>query len=394
MKSNPGGYIAPEHAVGRDQDVADLWGILENQSVYMNAERRIGKTTILTKLAHQPPAGWTAVQRDLENLHSAEDFALAVYSDIDGFLTRAQRTKRRLKELLRSVSGTEVAGFLKLPTGDAIHWKVALEKSIEDLSDTFADGGGRLLFLWDELPFMVANIARRQGDDTAMQVLDVLRYLRQTHPSLRMILTGSVGLHHVIARLKDSGYRNSPVNDMHAFEVRPLSPEAGQQLAMLLLQGEGVPSSDAAQAAAALSAAVDHFPYYVHHLVSSLKRARRAAEAPAIEATLAALLGDPNDPWQLRHYRERVRTYYGDDERLVLAVLDAVANVEAASFEQILRAVKATWAAADREKLRALLGVLQRDHYIQRQEGGAFAFCFPLIRRWWRLERGLPSGTP
>jgi len=43
----------------------------------------------------------------------------------------------------------------------------------------------------------------------------------------------------------------------------------------------------------------------------------------------------------------------------------------------------------DREMLRTLVKLMQRDHYLRQEEDGAYAFRFDLIRRWWRLDLGL-----
>jgi len=54
MKANPGGQIAIEDVVGRDQLIQTLWDTLEGTSVIMTAERRIGKTSIIRKMNAQP----------------------------------------------------------------------------------------------------------------------------------------------------------------------------------------------------------------------------------------------------------------------------------------------------------------------------------------------------
>src|SRR5260370_37656341 len=76
-----------------------------------------------------------------------------------------------------------------------------------------------------------------------MEVLDVLRSLRQsavTGQGFRMILCGSIGLHHVLRSLKQQGYKNQAVNDMALVEVPPLDPPVATDLATLLLAGEGL----------------------------------------------------------------------------------------------------------------------------------------------------------
>ena len=56
MKANPGGAIAPEDVIGRDKLIANLWNILDRQSVILSAERRMGKTTVIKKMVLQLPS--------------------------------------------------------------------------------------------------------------------------------------------------------------------------------------------------------------------------------------------------------------------------------------------------------------------------------------------------
>lgn len=389
MKTNPGGQLSPENIIGRQREIDQIWENLESQSIYISAERRIGKSSILRKLEHEPRPGWTPIYRDLEGLHSAEELAFALHKDVDQFLSAGRRAKRRMTELAKLAAGSEIGGVFKLPDGKPVEWKTVLEKSVEDLADAFAKDGSRLLLLWDEVPFVLDNIAKRQGDKVAMQVLDHLRYLRQTYPCLRMVLTGSVGLHHVLAQLKRVGYANSPINDMVSFEVAPLLADDGTALARKLLIGESVKSSNVDAAASAIANSVDHFAFYVHHLVRRLKNLAIAAEPAAIADTLAKILRDPADPWELRYYLTRITTYYDKDESLALVVLDTIASASSIPFDDLFVAVKKQIAITDKEMLRAVLVLLQRDHYVRRDDNRRFEFSYGLIRSFWRVERDL-----
>lgn len=135
------------------------------------------------------------------------------------------------------------------------------------------DGGTKLLFMWDELPFMLMNIRDGEGEQIAMQVLDHLRWLRQTHSGLRMIVTGSIGLHHVLTSLKEKNYGNSPVNDMAPIDVPPLTETDGALLAKSLVDGEGLKSTDklARRRIGAIGREADQFPFYIHHIVRGLR---------------------------------------------------------------------------------------------------------------------------
>jgi hypothetical protein len=352
------------------------------------------------------------VFQDLEKCHTAEDFAMAVYREVHQFLSGKGKAARRAAEWFRAIGGLEVGGLFKLPDRPGAHWKDVLTRSIEDLILENNATGTRLLFLWDEVPFMLANIRDREGEQRAMEVLDTLRALRQTHSGLRMIITGSIGLHHVFASLKEKNYANSPVNDMAAIDVPPLEERDAQELACQLIQGEKLQAPDLSAAAIAIAQEADCFPFYIHQIVRALKIAGRAATPASVHDIVAAQLVDANDPWELLHYRQRVRTYYGPDEKTVLLILDHLAcppgpgrmggEVGAASLpldlsqtqlvasvNELLSALKGASHFDDRERLLQLLSWMERDHYLFREPDGQYRFRFPLLRRWWKINRGL-----
>jgi hypothetical protein len=147
---------------------------VELQSLIITAERRIGKTTVMKKMEREPIAGWRPVYQDLESCHTAAEFGMVVYREIDRFLDGKGKFTRRSKELFSALGGTEIGGIFKLPERAASPWKEVLTRSIRDLMHENV-GDTKLLFLWDELPFMLMNIRENEGEQTAMQVLDHLR---------------------------------------------------------------------------------------------------------------------------------------------------------------------------------------------------------------------------
>lgn len=387
LKSNPGGVVPVEGIIGRDALCQSAWNTLDVQSVVMSAERRIGKTSLLRKMAAESPSEWVVLSRDLERLHSASDFANAVYKDVEQHLSKWKRTAGRARQLLKSLGGIEVGGILKLPAAQATPWKQLLTQAIEDLIHEQQDS--RLVFFWDEVPFMLQGISSREGEAVAMEILDVLRSLRQEHSTFRMVLTGSVGLHHVIGSLKERGYSNAPVNDMYEIEVPPLARDDACELARALIAGEHLATQSLDETVDAIAMASDCIPFYIHHIVRQLKISNSAANPDTVSKTVLAQLLDANDPWSLGHYRDRITTYYPGIEKLVMAVLDSLA---AASHplrtDDVLRFVSSSIEFDDRDRLLGLLRLLERDHYLDRSERG-YGWKFPLIARWWRFDRDL-----
>lgn len=390
VKANPGGQIDIKAVVGRDHLIRQIWDTIAQQSVIMTAERRIGKTTIIKKMLAEPDSGWTPVFQDLERCHTASEFAMAVYKEIHQFLSNKGKAARRAKEWFTAMGGAEIGGLFKLPEMKGTHWKDVLTRAVEDLIHENDDSGAKLLFLWDEVPFMLANIRDREGEQMAMEVLDVLRALRQTHAGLRMIITGSIGLHHVLTSLKDKNYGNSPVNDMAAINVPALDLPDAIQLSLQLVEGEGLENPYPELTAAAIANEADCFPFYIHHIVKALKIRSLTATPENVAQVVSSQLVDAKDPWELLHYRERIPIYYGDDRKSVLLLLDELASGDGlASVNELFGMLKASSEFDDRERLLRLLSLMERDHYLHRNPEGRFAFSFPLIRRWWRINRGL-----
>lgn len=389
MKANPGGTIDNQSIIGRDEVIELIWDTLEQQSILKNAERRIGKTTIIRKMLAEPREGWFPVFQDLEKFHSAQEFALGVYHVVHQFLSKRGKAARRANELLGVIGGTEIKG-VTLPKRKDVSWKAILTKSITDLMKERSEDDERLVFLWDEMPFMLSEIRDREGEKTAMEVLDVLRSLRQEHGDLRMVITGSIGIHHVLKSLKDASYANAPFNDILSIEIPPLDDAHAALLAEALIGGESLPSSDLAAAAACIAEESDAFPFYIHHVVKALKTRGLAADPEHIRTVVANQLAHEGDPWELSHYRERIPTYYGEDAATVLLILDHLAlQTEPAPIDAILAALKQASEFDERETLLDLLKLLAKDHYLTRSADGGYQFRFPLIQRWWKLDRGL-----
>lgn len=387
LKSNPGGWLPIDAIVGRDGLVRGAWNILSRQSLLMTAERRIGKTCVLRKMEHEAPEDWLIVGRDLEGFHTAAEFATAVYEDVERHLSRWKRTANRARRLLQNLGGTDIGGLFKLPAGRQAPWKLLLIHSVEDLIAEQKDK--RLVFFWDEMPFMLYNIRQREGETVAMEVLDVLRALRQQHANFRMVLTGSVGLHHVITSLKEHGYSNAPVNDMYMIEVPPLAPEDARALARALVEGERLGTTDLNSTVEAIALSADNIPFYIHHFVRHLKLNQVTASPDTVGKTVLELLVDTNDPLGLAHYRDRIATYYPGEQKLAVTALDVLATAAGPlGIDSILKQVSSLVEFDDRDRLLQLLKLLERDHYLSRDEDG-YQWKFPLIARWWRLDRDL-----
>ena len=289
------------------------------------------------------------------------------------------------------VVGYRNCRILKLPDGSVAPWKEILTRTFADLHEEHKAGAERVVFLWDEVPFLLDNIRMNEDPQCAMEVLDTLRSLSQDYPGVRLLLTGSVGIHHVLTQLRKDGYNNSPLNTFERVAPGPLSAVQAVDLATRLIRGANLPANDPGEIASCIASLTGNVPFYIHRLISRMPKGE-AADPESAEKLLIRELTDANNDWDLAHYRNRIQKYYpeGNDESVVLATLDSLAaNHPGLSFRDLSNQVKSTVANVDDERFRTLVKLLQADHYVTRNDEGNYLFRLEIVRRWWTIDRSL-----
>lgn len=90
----------------------------------------------------------------------------------------------------------------------------------------------------------------------------------------------------------------------------------------------------------------------------------------------------------MKHYRNRLGDYYGDEAHRVGQLLDIYANADASLTinDTIMRLQSEGSAITDHTELVALVERLKLDHYLARS-GDADRFASPLVQRAWRTMR-------
>jgi hypothetical protein len=270
---NPGGQLAPEEIVGRDELITRLWRLLERRSIYIIGERRMGKTSIIRdKMGNEKRTGVRFIYMDVSRSSSPLEFVERLQEVSNKHLDLGKRAVSRFRQVWGKLAGGEVGSdvfSVKIPEGFATNWKTLLESLLHDLAAL----EGRTILAFDELPLMLDSIKRNNttgGEAVVIEILDTLRATRQTESELRMIYTGSLGLHHILTVLRDGGYQNDPTNDMTTIAVEPLDPNDAKELARRLLLGEKIPCVDVDVSATYLATVTDGMAFYIQHLVDGL----------------------------------------------------------------------------------------------------------------------------
>jgi hypothetical protein len=355
MQVRLSGNPNPNEIVGRDVIIAELWQRIQQGSVVITAERRMGKTSIIQKMNAQRPTNIIGDYQDLEGVTSPEGLVRSIYHKVYEVLSGQRQLKQGLQNLFKDWSGE------KLPQ-PKIGWQQNLELIIRDLSKPL-DPEEVWVFFWDELPLAIDNIRRDHGNSTAMSVLDTFRSIRQTYHNIRMVYTGSIGLHHVLGELRSAGYKNSPVN-------------------------EGIATEGLTEISEVIVQAVDRIPFYIHHLVASLRSQPQPLTVIAVTQTLAKSLEDVN-VWELGDYAERIQKYYLEDKyEMAIQTLDELSIIDQTrSFSELLKLVGDQVSVTEKENFRQVLKLLILDHYISRNSDGNYYFRLQLIKKYWQTQR-------
>lgn len=364
-----GGVVPPENVVGRVREEQEILAGFADGGAALVGDRRHGKTSLARLVAHTARRrGLTVVSVSAERQTYAEFVAA-----LAGELGRIDNALRQEVERWKVAFGTGPVRFERAQA----------EAALDDLLQRAvgrARGGPLVLFI-DEVTVLARNLEREAlgGGDA---FLHLLRRFRQDDAGrLATVLSGSIGFHHV------SGDALSSVNDIRKVTVGPIRHDHATYLAECLLLGARVATTDAHLVAESIAATAENVPYYIQHLVAA--SARSGPVGPGdIPALLQAAVIDPHDPWDLRHYRDRLRNYYGEDAGAIANLLDIYAHATGPLGVDATAHLLASEGSPirDRDQLVSFIERLEQDHYLRRV-GDEDCFASGLVQSAWLALR-------
>lgn len=183
----------------------------QGTSINQPGPRRIGKTWLLKKLAEDlRKAGWIVVLADVAGLSREAEFFQELCRQIEASAGLKGRAMGRLRQVLENLGTNDLTkGWQEALRTD---WRAFARTLVE----TLAAQGDKTVLMVDEIALFVSALAQRDAD-AARIFLYQLRSLRQAHPQVRWLFTGSVGLDAVARRLGLGGA-------LLGLEILPLEP--------------------------------------------------------------------------------------------------------------------------------------------------------------------------
>lgn len=370
--------------IGRDKELELLERRLEENSILFVAERRIGKTTVLKALKERLAENLVdsvVVFSDLESVSTPFEFVDKIYSSVSSkvsFVEKAlffsSKAFSSTKENIESIKSVKFKSR-------SFNWKKHLENVITELCQKTA---GKVIFLWDEVPYMLKNIQDKHSENIGLEILDKLRELRQTNNNLRMVYTGSVGIHHILKDLKQSS-ASQPINDLCIIELLPISEGSAKELIDILFEKEslGKPCEDVVLK---IMAGCDCVPFYITKLIYKMSDSDKTV---SVDSIISDIIHGAADEFQMEHFKDRLKDYYIGRHKdyyhaeIAKNLLDIIAEKDSPiSINECFNLIKSAIVIDDKDVIIELLSSLAKDFYITNHKG-SYTFKFSLIRKWW-----------
>ncbi|MFC2155021.1 hypothetical protein ACFLRB_00825 [Acidobacteriota bacterium] len=394
MKPNPGGTLEGEAIVNREKEIDSIWNALHNQSVVLISERRVGKTSLLRKMEENPKDGWHPILYLVESKEHPVEFIEGLYEEL---IKRGLMKEKfnRLKKFYTKYVGGQTFGSWKVPK-IMENWKPLLESIIEDI----VHSGEKVLLMFDELPLMLAKFIKSEkiGPLGTMGFLDTLRELRskyETSKKISFIFCGSIGIQLVIKDLKKNhGYNSDPINNMKIISVTGMTEAGATELCHKLSDGEPLLFSGKNEILDYICRETNRLPFYIQHVFSYFYESAvgKIIKKEIIDEAIDFLVNDPKDEGFVRHYEDRIKTYYDENsKKIALLILDNASNKDDFWEEDDIINIIKSHLEVDGEAVKETLTLLWSDHYLIRElknSRRAFKFQYTILQKWWKVNRG------
>jgi uncharacterized protein len=377
----------------RKTERADLWRYLEGNHIVLSGPRRLGKTSLLQRLAEESPGqGLLGGLVDLSGLDTPAGFVQTLdrafpEPTVTGHMQAAAEAVgdwlSRLRKINVKLPGG-MGGSTELQAPPDADWAEDARRLQERLS------AKPVLLLLDEVSVFLEKSLTKNKDDTVRLLAWLRAWRQQTGLVCRFLFSGSIGLNALLARHELVTY----FNDCYDFRLGPFKKQA----ALEMLRTESVRENWAiddktlpylCDRAGWLS------PFYLNLLLDSAIAAARDRVQETGDPERRLKLSDIDDGFDrllavrsrfIHWYQRLQRDLDPPDLALALRVLGAVAKSERGlTRRQILARLAHAEPDPDRRaaRLDALMIVLEEDGYLDSADE-RIEFPSFILREYWR----------
>jgi hypothetical protein len=390
-----GGVPEPEELFGREHTIDYIWTQLAASNILLVAPRRFGKTGVMAHLLKRTRPGYLAVYLDVEDIHDPEAFcshliaALLEHSSLRKLVSGVKGLPKKLTEFIGDRVQKIKIDMLEIELKELVgeSWSSVARTLILEMEKAEET----VLFIIDEFPQLIENLARKHGDETARSFLQWFRSLRMKQKDVlrryRFVLAGSTSIDLSLRRLDVP----DKLNDFCRVPIEALSTEHADALLDSLSEVSGLRFT--AEGRKALFELVSPpVPYFLHLFVSQIlmeeKLRNKELGAEEVSDVYRRRVLGPTCRAYFDYYRQRLKHYGEPGRRAALALLQEVAHAPAGRVSNsMLYDVyrKARGRGASSFEFDEIMADLESDWYLQLDpRTNEYCFLLNVMRDWWK----------
>ncbi len=376
---------------GRNDEAANVLKMFNaGRNISMPGPRRLGKSFFLDRLVtNLRLKGWRAVKVELAGLSSTREVFRELCNKTNTELSGPKKiitwTKQRTFQALGSRTESSGPWYQPFLTQD---YETYFERMIQNMHE---DKTQRWAILIDELPIFLKTLHDKGADGIglALNFMNMLARLMQNYPSVKWLITGSIGME----PLAKEGLYMGVMAKFENFEIQPLSTEQSIDFVCDIAKEGGVLSRSVitkTEAMCITSATGWRAAYYLDALTQKLEGAPTDDPAQAqllVEQAIEKLL-NTTESQKFSTWEEHLKKHYKKDEcDIALAILKALApDIDGKSINALMPILNRP--ELTKVGLKAILRRMDVEGFITCQDwsNDDASICYRnlLLRLWWK----------
>jgi hypothetical protein len=382
----------------------------EGASMYLVAQRRIGKTSLMREVARRIGHRYTCLHVDLQDASSPLDFVAALSAATHPHKTLWAKTREvfgNVVGLAADVVETLQIQEIQLKIREGLlqgNWE---SKGAQLLAGLAASEQPVVVFM-DEVPVMVNRILKGPDSD-ALEITPervaatdaFMSWMRaqsiRHNGKIRFVVTGSIGFEPI---LRQAGL-SATINNFRAFGLDPWSPGTAIGCLQALAKSykvrflDGAPERVVERLGSCIPHHVQMFFGHIHEMCT--KRDDLECSVDDVDRVYGERMLSTRGHAELSTFEERLKLMLGRSILPFVLELLTEASVVGRLTPDAIRSIQKDFEVTGREgveRTREVIEILEHDGYLQAEADGSYTFVSTLLRDWWCRRFGAFGFTP
>ncbi len=378
-------FIVGQVAMGdnfwdRAYELEDIWDAIENGShVLLSAPRRVGKTSIMRKMQHEPKEGYFLIYIDTESADKENEFWHKLFHLLmeEKFIATTKTKAKNILSILKNISIQKISiKGVEFGDGKLVDFKEAFKRVINDMQSD-----KKLIIMINEFAQTIENIIKYESEKSALSLLKAHHELRQNSDissKITFVYAGSIGLESVVRKINGTKY----INDLNSIKIAPLDFDSATEFIHQLLEKNNFSIEDS-QIKYMLNKIEWLIPFYIQLILQEIKKLYR--RDPNITDTLIdkAIDNAIEHRNYFDHWQTKLKEAFTNQSYLFAKeILNTICEKTKMTSSEILNIAKKH--SLNEDKAKETIHSLVYDGYINNNDNPKqYRFNSPILRQWW-----------